>query len=228
VGLGDNREIICNLCSRCPGGSEQDRSKRRKLRQAQHPHIVASCGASPVAKAHPGSQDPNATAGASALIRRRLMFKDAPNGVTLMRRIAMLFVAILPIAVTVSKVEASYCGQTFDVAAARNRWAVARRTSVDAAHDDESCRAYGNQFFEAVTHARPSPSARTASIANELSRCSTPRSTPLTTCLRRSAAARDMQSRCANRLRAHQRRGPRRSRRVASWLSGYNFQWTWS
>ena len=68
-----------------------------------------------------------------------------------MLRIAMLFVAILPIAVTVSKVEASYCSQTFDVATARNRWAVARRTSVNAAHDDESCRAYGNQFFEAVT-----------------------------------------------------------------------------
>jgi hypothetical protein len=68
-----------------------------------------------------------------------------------MLRIAMLFVAILPIALTASSVEASYCGQSFDVAAARNRWAVARHRSVDPGHYDESCRAYGNQFFEAVT-----------------------------------------------------------------------------
>jgi hypothetical protein len=68
-----------------------------------------------------------------------------------MLRIAMLLVAILPIAVTACKVEASYCGQSFDVAVARNRWAVARQRSVDPAHYDESCRAYGNQFFEAVT-----------------------------------------------------------------------------
>jgi hypothetical protein len=47
-----------------------------------------------------------------------------------MLRIAMLFVAILPIALTASSVEASYCGQSFDVAAARNRWAVARHRSV--------------------------------------------------------------------------------------------------
>jgi hypothetical protein len=62
----------------------------------------------------------------------------------------MLFVAILPITVTASDVEASYCGQSFDVAAARNRWSVARQRSVDPAPYDESCRAYGNQFFEAV------------------------------------------------------------------------------
>jgi hypothetical protein len=68
-----------------------------------------------------------------------------------MLRIAILLVAALPIAATVSDVEAAYCGQSFDIAAARNRWAVARRSSVDPAHYDESCRAYGNQFFEAVT-----------------------------------------------------------------------------
>src|ERR1700738_3842776 len=41
--------------------------------------------------------------------------------------VAVLFVAILPITVTASDVEALYCGQSFDVAAARNRWSVARR-----------------------------------------------------------------------------------------------------
>jgi hypothetical protein len=66
-----------------------------------------------------------------------------------MLRIATLFIALLPI--TLSRVEASYCGQKFGVAAARNRWAVARERSVDPDHYDETCRAYGNQFFEAVT-----------------------------------------------------------------------------
>jgi hypothetical protein len=78
-------------------------------------------------------------------------FVLSPNGVKLMLRIAILFVAILPTAVTVSAVEASYCVQSFDLDAVRNRWAVARQSRVDAAHYDESCRAYGNQFFEAVT-----------------------------------------------------------------------------
>jgi hypothetical protein len=68
-----------------------------------------------------------------------------------MLRIAMLFIAILSIAVTVSNAQAAYCGQTFDVASARNRWAVARQAGADPAHHDEVCRAYGTQFFEAVT-----------------------------------------------------------------------------
>ena len=68
-----------------------------------------------------------------------------------MLRIATLLIAALPIAVTVAKAEGGYCGQTFDFAAARNRWAAARQRSVDPSHDDEACRAYGTQFFEAVT-----------------------------------------------------------------------------
>ena len=68
-----------------------------------------------------------------------------------MLRIATLLIAALPIAVTVAKAEGGYCGQTFDFAAARNRWAAARQRSVDPSHDDEACRAYDTQFFEAVT-----------------------------------------------------------------------------
>jgi hypothetical protein len=68
-----------------------------------------------------------------------------------MLRIAMPFIAILPIAVTIPRAEAAYCGQTFDIASARNRWAAARQASVDPAHYDAACRAYGTQFFEAVT-----------------------------------------------------------------------------
>jgi hypothetical protein len=68
-----------------------------------------------------------------------------------MLRILMLFIAILPIAVTVSKVEASYCGQSFDLVAARDRSAAARQRRVNLAPGVERCRAYGNQFFEVVT-----------------------------------------------------------------------------
>ena len=37
-----------------------------------------------------------------------------------------------------------------DVAAARLRWALARHNSADSSHSEESCRAFGNQFYEAV------------------------------------------------------------------------------
>jgi hypothetical protein len=67
-----------------------------------------------------------------------------------MLRNSMLFIATLAIAVTVSKADAAYCGQTVDVTSARNRWAVTRHASVNPAHYDEACRAYGTQFFEAV------------------------------------------------------------------------------
>jgi hypothetical protein len=76
-----------------------------------------------------------------------------------MLRIAMPVVAILFIAAAVSTAEAAYCGgRTLDVSAARSRWAVARQASADPAHHDEVCRAYGTQFFEAVT-ARQSASS---------------------------------------------------------------------
>ncbi|HKN08684.1 MAG TPA: hypothetical protein VJ376_04275 [Pseudomonadota bacterium] len=68
-----------------------------------------------------------------------------------MPRIATIFIAISAIAVTVSNAQAAYCGQTFDIVSARNRWAAARQASVDPAYHDEACRAYGTQFFEAVT-----------------------------------------------------------------------------
>jgi hypothetical protein len=68
-----------------------------------------------------------------------------------MLRIAMLFLAILTIAVKVSNAEAAYCSQRFDIDSARNRWAAARQASADPVHYDETCRSYGTQFFEAVT-----------------------------------------------------------------------------
>jgi hypothetical protein len=61
-------------------------------------------------------------------------------------RIVMFAIVI---AATPSQGGASYC-QIFEVAAARVRWAVADQSRVDPAHYEESCREYGNQFFEAV------------------------------------------------------------------------------
>jgi hypothetical protein len=44
-----------------------------------------------------------------------------------------------------SALQAWYCGQPFDVKAVRIRWANARQKE-----SDQICRAYGNQFYEAV------------------------------------------------------------------------------
>jgi hypothetical protein len=69
-----------------------------------------------------------------------------------MLRVFMFAVALLvPAAIPVmaAKVDAS-CNQVFEAAAARARVAVARRNGVDPAQSMEICRAYANQFFEAV------------------------------------------------------------------------------
>jgi hypothetical protein len=71
-----------------------------------------------------------------------------PNESCSMLRTAMFAIALLGISAMTSKVDASYCG--VDVAGARARWAAARRSNLDSAHYEESCRTYYNQFFEAV------------------------------------------------------------------------------
>jgi hypothetical protein len=65
-----------------------------------------------------------------------------------MLRIVMSAIALLAISATTSKVDAAYCGQVD--AAARFRLALARQNGVDHAYNEESCRAYGNHFFEAA------------------------------------------------------------------------------
>jgi hypothetical protein len=49
-----------------------------------------------------------------------------------------------------SNLEAGYCGQPFDFRAARIRWANTRQTGPSSENPDQICRAYGNQFYEAV------------------------------------------------------------------------------
>jgi len=65
-------------------------------------------------------------------------------------RIVIFAIAVLIVPATASKVDASYCGQVSELAAARLRWAATRESRVDPAHNEKSCRALGNHFFEAV------------------------------------------------------------------------------
>jgi beta-phosphoglucomutase-like phosphatase (HAD superfamily) len=51
--------------------------------------------------------------------------------------------------VMAAKVDAS-CNQVFEAAAARARVTAVRRNGTDPAQSAEICRAYANQFFEAV------------------------------------------------------------------------------
>jgi len=53
-------------------------------------------------------------------------------------------------AITVG-VEMPGCSQLSDLSAARLRWAAVRKKPVNPAHNEESCRSYGTNFFEAVT-----------------------------------------------------------------------------
>jgi 4-hydroxy-3-methylbut-2-enyl diphosphate reductase IspH len=65
---------------------------------------------------------------------------------TLMPRIVMLVIA----SATASNVDAAYCGQASELSAARLRWTATRQTHVDPGQADKICRAYGQQFYEAV------------------------------------------------------------------------------
>jgi hypothetical protein len=67
-----------------------------------------------------------------------------------MLRILLLAIAVLTIPATVPNVDASSCGQISTLSAARLRWAATRQVRVGPAQTDKICRAYGQQFYEAV------------------------------------------------------------------------------
>ena len=54
--------------------------------------------------------------------------------------------------------DTGYCGHASQLASARLRWQAARQVSIDPALADRYCRAFGIQFYEAVT-ARQATSA---------------------------------------------------------------------
>ena len=67
-----------------------------------------------------------------------------------MPRILLLAIAVLTIPAAVPNADASSCGQISKLSEARLRWAATRQVRVDPAQTDKTCRAYGQQFYEAV------------------------------------------------------------------------------
>jgi hypothetical protein len=65
-------------------------------------------------------------------------------------RTLLCAILILVFFAPVSKSEVRYCGQPFDVQAARIRWTNARQSRPTSEEADQICRAYFNQFYEAV------------------------------------------------------------------------------
>ena len=50
-----------------------------------------------------------------------------------------------------ARAETSGCPQVSNLSTARLSWAAVRRGRVDAAHNEENCRSYATNFFQAVT-----------------------------------------------------------------------------
>ena len=68
-----------------------------------------------------------------------------------MSRIIVLAIALLIIPTLASASDASVCSQLRELVAARLRWETVRKSRVDPANHDMSCRSYGANFVEAVT-----------------------------------------------------------------------------
>jgi hypothetical protein len=59
-------------------------------------------------------------------------------------------IALLILPATAGTADASYCDQASELAAARSRWAASRQSRVDPVKTEKICRAYANDFYEAV------------------------------------------------------------------------------
>ena len=68
-----------------------------------------------------------------------------------MLRIIILAAVLLIDPALTAGAETSGCNQLSDLSAARLRWAEVRKKPVDPDHNEESCRSYRTNFFEAVT-----------------------------------------------------------------------------
>ena len=83
---------------------------------------------------------------------------------TFMLRSVTFAIALLILPATA--VDASYCGQSSELAAARARWAAVRQSRVDPADAEKVCRAYGNHFYDAVV-ARQAASSCEDSVSRQ-------------------------------------------------------------
>jgi hypothetical protein len=68
-----------------------------------------------------------------------------------MLRIILFAVALLIDPALTAGAEMSSCSQLSSLSAARHRWTAVRKEPVDPGHNEESCRSYRTNFFEAVT-----------------------------------------------------------------------------
>ena len=68
-----------------------------------------------------------------------------------MLQIIIFLVALLMYPATAANADKRYCGHASELATARLRWDAARRSPTDPALREKNCRAYGIQFYEAVT-----------------------------------------------------------------------------
>ncbi len=73
------------------------------------------------------------------------------NGAVPRLQIIISLVALLLYPATAAKADTRYCGHASELATARLRWEATRRSPTDPALREKNCRAYGIQFYEAVT-----------------------------------------------------------------------------
>jgi hypothetical protein len=67
-----------------------------------------------------------------------------------MLRIVILVISLLIDPAVTAAADTSACSQISNLSAARFRWAAVRKSRVDPANNEESCRSYSTNFFEAV------------------------------------------------------------------------------
>jgi hypothetical protein len=68
-----------------------------------------------------------------------------------MLQIVLFLIALLLSPATAARADTGYCGHASQLASARLRWQAARQVPIDPALTDKNCRAFGIQFYEAVT-----------------------------------------------------------------------------
>jgi hypothetical protein len=68
-----------------------------------------------------------------------------------MLRLSILVIALLIDLAASAGAETSGCAQVSNLSTARLSWAAVRKGRADPAHNEENCRAYATNFFEAAT-----------------------------------------------------------------------------
>jgi hypothetical protein len=67
-----------------------------------------------------------------------------------MLRIVILFIAILLDPTIARAADMSGCNRLSHLSSARLHWAAVRKSRADPVHEEESCRSYRSNYFEAV------------------------------------------------------------------------------